>query len=1728
MPTLTGYSDFEEIRREGDDDVLYCARRDATDTLVLVRVLRPDRLGAEATAALDRVVDAHRVSLELTEDDVVHVLAVVTDGPEVMVVSEDFPGIPLTRALSAASGADLALKLRVFAAAAATLARFHSHGFVHRDIRPEHVLVRRTDEGPDVRISGLGLARRVLSGVGLRVSGGRVEGSLPYMSPEQTGRTSHDVDQRSDLYALGVCFFEVLGGRLPFDSDDPMEIIHGHVAREPPPLVAIDPDLPQPVSDLVARLLAKAPEDRYATARGLFADLDALATALEAKGTTDGVVLTGAVAPPRVAPPSRNYGRAREIAALSGAVRDAAEGSTRVVLLEGPSGVGKTALASEIQGTVVEHRCLFASATCAREDAPCAALVAAVRALVDQILSGSDAVIARHRQHLAAALGRTPLSLLAAVPELGVVMSREETPTSRFRSERERLPIALARVAIALAIEEPVVLFLDDFHHADDATLAAIQELASAPDHRVLALLSRRSDDGADERLASLARARAPLTTMTLGPLGARDVLAVVADVVHADPWDAQPLAEVVLEKTGGNPLFIHRFLRALGDEGHLFYDEARGQFTWDLVAARAAPVTDNVGAALAGDLAKLPERTRRAVAAAACLGSSFDLASLSALLDGDPSSVGRDLRPAAETGVIVPTGDASDLVGEVAGDPRRATFRFCHERVRTAAYELCEAEARAAMHARIGQRMLSAGEPIGEELLAVAHHLNVGVSALSPSMRERLCELDVRAAAHATTIGAHQTAAELLAVAVHLLPPDAWDTDRELAERAWLDHADALFRAGDRGAGEAAFSVVLATARAAEDRARGHVRLARARLFASAPADAARAARTALLALDVPWPDDETAARELEQAISSQLALGARERIAAAPPASATEEIVGRALAVLEVAESTVRGRALAAALALSRAEAHGRGPWTAAAAVSHAAFHGDAGELSSALEWADAAIAMAEDDDVRARVRVAALGRVLPWRDGLAAIDAALEDALARCHERGDTEAAGDAYRYRALAIALRGRTVPDAYDVANALARHTVIADPGGAPAAAVRQACASRLLGLGGDVDVDAALARVPEDRPLDLALSLAEAARVDVLLGEPARALSRAVRALSLAAADAGALSSASVLVPLGVAAARVATQAAEPDVRAELLDRVDACVSTLASWADASPDGFLAYSSFLLCERARALGDQDSALLFGLKAIERARRNGYVILQAQASQALAELFHERDRRLSRVYIEDARSLFARAGATAVVQLLEGSLPDLSTHVLWADERSSAATIQTFADGALDLAAVLKASQAISREINLEPLLSTLLRLLAETAGAERSVLITEQDGAFFVEADFRAGQGTNLLRSRPLGDDPSLPRTAITYVARTGRTLVAANAAEIATLRADPAVQGRGLRSLLCMPVAAQGRLVGLVYLENNLASGVFTPARCRILEMLASQAAISLVNARLVETLESRVRDRTRALSESLALVVEGQQRLAAELAEAAAYVRSLLPPPFTGSLSLDWRFLPSAELGGDALGYHRLPDGRLAVYVLDVCGHGMASALLSIAVHTSLAPGRLPGVDLGDPAAVLSVLNTAFPSERHGSLFFTIWYGVLDPARREISFSSAGHPAAVLFTGPDRGSLVMSELMSGGPMIGVFPDAEYVTGTEKLGASSRLFVFSDGLYEIVRQDGSLVPYEDFLAAFEEGVAKGGQVLDRMVEFARSVRGTDSLDDDLSMVEVALDAAPP
>ncbi|HEU5039187.1 MAG TPA: serine/threonine-protein kinase PknK, partial [Gemmatimonadales bacterium] len=893
---LPGYAVSAEIHRGGRTAV-YRAIRERDGFPVIIKCPVAEYPSPADTARLRR---EHQLLQGLDLPGVPRVYGLETHRDRVALVLEDVGGETLKELIARGpldlrSFFDYALQL------AATVGEIHRRGIIHKDINPSNVIVDR----------GGGRARLADFGIASRLSAERqghlqhphlLEGTIAYMSPEQTGRMNRDLDYRSDLYSLGVTFYEMLTGRLPFESADPLEVIHGHVAVPPAAPHLRVTAVPLTLSHLVLKLLAKSAEDRYQSADGVVADLTRCRAAWESGGTIPEFPLGQDDVRDRFVLPQRLYGREQEIARLLEAFDRAATGGVELVLVAGYSGIGKTSLIQEIHRSLAQRRGHFIAGKFEQlgRDIPYSALGQAFDGLVRHLLAGTDEEVEAWRGRVLDALGAGGQVLVDVIPTLGRLLGPQPPvpPMGPTEAQNRFNRVFQQLLGVFASPSHPLVLFLDDLQWADPATLTLLAQFLANPDLRGLLVIGAYRDNEVSPAhplaatLEQVGAGGAALTRITLPPLATEHLAALLGDAMAVSAETAGALAEVVAEKTGGNPFFTIQFLGSLHQDGQIAFDRERRAWRADLAAIRRLRMTENVVDLMTSRIRRLGESTRRALRLAACVGNRFDLATLATVSECGPAGSAADLWPAVEQGLVLSDEHSYGFAPDPA-DPRPAEqrrFRFLHDRVQQAAYALIPEHDRPRVHLAVGRLLLAQGEDPArpEWLFDVVNQLNHGAALMDdPAERLGLAELNLAAGRRAKASAAFPSAFSHFAAGAALLPGDAWERHHELAFALHHERAQAEYLTGRLEEAERSYALLLERAATPLERVEAYVLTMNQHETAARYREAVRAGLAGLQLLGIDLPEDRAG-----QAAAAADDLAAIEAFLAGRPAAVLLEL--------------------------------------------------------------------------------------------------------------------------------------------------------------------------------------------------------------------------------------------------------------------------------------------------------------------------------------------------------------------------------------------------------------------------------------------------------------------------------------------------------------------------------------------------------------------------------------------------------------------------------------------------------------------------------------------------------------------------------------------------------------------------------------------------------------------------------------------------------------------
>jgi len=1390
-------------------------------------------------------------------------------------ILEDPGGEPLDQIIEAQKHARLHLAqcLRISVGLAAALSQVHRQGLIHRDVKPANTLV---DGVGRVWLMGFGIASRLPREKLPVVPPETIAGTLAYMSPEQTGRMNRSVDSRSDLYSLGVTVYELLTTALPFTASDPMEWVHCHIARQPLPPQERASGIPSAVSSIVMKLLAKTPEERYQTAAGVERDLQRCLAQLLTQGRVDQFSLGEQDIPDRLMVPEKLYGREAEIDSLLACFdRVVVGGRAELVLVSGYSGVGKSAVVNELHKSLVPPRGLFAAGKFDqyKRDIPYATLAQAFESLIRAILTKSEEEVGRWREAINEALGPDGQLMVDLVPELKVLIGEQcPVPALPPRDAQLRFQLVFRRFVSVFTRDHPLALFLDDLQWLDGATLDLIEDLLLQPDLKQLLLIGAYRDNEVSpthplkNKLAAIQEAGAPIQEIALPPLARTDLEALLADTLRCERQRVIELARLLEQKTNGNPFFAIQFVQALFEEGMLVFDYSKSRWCWDLKQIDAKGYTDNVADLMVDKLNRLPPATKEALQQLACIGSDVDFALLRLVREDFLDEMHGHLWQAVRSGLILRFEDS---------------YRFLHDRVQEAAYSMVPESLRTGTHFKIGMLMAehTPRAALEERIFEIVNQLNRGAAlAASRDELEHIAQLNLIAGRRAKASTAYGSAISYLNAGLRMLSDDTWQRNEDLifAIESLLAECELL-----TGSLHFAENRLATLTRRANDPRRIAL-ITRLQLTLYNLMDRSDSGVEIFILYQkgrgehwTPHPTIEEASRAFNQ--TWNLIVNRKvEELVHLPLVTDSAlldilDVYTEAVSTAQFTDENLHALLLCRIVALSLA--HGNSDASSFAYVTLGVLAGPQfGNYEAGFQLGKLGYELVEKHGLnrfKARVYMRFGILIIPWKHHVRTGRDFLKRAFAEANRSGDLTFAAYSCTNLYNNMLAAGDFLRDVQREADAGLEFAQKLRFGRAISMIVTQMMFIRTLrgltyGFGSfnDDQFDEALF----ERHLSSNPTLArpecwywirklqalfyagdypgavEASRNAARLFEKSQSYFDVMeyhfyRALSLASI----------------------VESTSADMRRSNLEALYGHHEKLAKWAKICPENFENCALLVEAEIARIEERVIDAEDAYEKAIRSAQENGFVQNEATANELAGRFYAARGfEKTARTYLGDARKCYFHWGAEGKVRQLDRLYPNI------VEEQASSNLTDTIVtpSAALDLATVVKLSQALSSEIFLSSLIETLLRLAVENAGAGRALLIllhgNDRDSEPRIEAEATEGAGGITVAVRQSVITPSdLPRPALDYVLRTRQRVLLSDALADPVYSVNEYVRENGLRSVLCLPIVKQTELRGVLYLENRLTPGAFTYERVTLLQMLASQAAISLENAALYANLQ-------------------------------------------------------------------------------------------------------------------------------------------------------------------------------------------------------------------------------------------------------------------------------
>ncbi|MEG5062674.1 ATP-binding sensor histidine kinase [Microcoleus sp. B3-A4] len=1529
MINLAGYEITNQIH-ESNNSLVYRGVRKQDNQPVILKFLKQDY---PMPASLVRYKQEYEITRNLNLESIPKTYNLERYQNSLVIIFEDSGGKSLKLGLGSQK-----LTLQEFLLTAIKITRalgqIHQHNIIHKDINPSNIIINSTTGL--VQIIDFGIST-VLSRENPTLKNPNVlEGTLSYISPEQTGRMNRSIDYRTDFYSLGVTFYELLTGQLPWDYDDAMELVHCHIAKQAVPPHEINPQIPKAVSDIVVKLLEKTAEKRYQSAWGIIADLEECLEQLQAKGTIVDFDLAQKDITDKFQIPQKLYGREREIETLLSAFGRVSNGTTEIMLVSGYSGIGKSALVQEVYKPITKANGYFIAGKFDQfqRNVPYAAVVKSFQSLVKQLLTESETQLGAWKEKLLAAFADNGQIIIDVIPDVEFIVGKQPPVQELGATESQnRFNLVFQKfIRVFCSVDHPLVIFLDDLQWADSATLKLLQVMMADEETKYLFLMGAYRDNEVSPThplimtLEALQNQGATINHITLTPLDIEHITNLIADTVRKDRGSAILLAELVVGKTQGNPFFVNQFLRTLYEENLLNFNSEQRNWEWNISEIEAVGITDNVVELMVGKLRKMPDSTQQVLRLAACVGNSFDLNTLSIVYEKSTAETFQELLPALQDGLILATSELGTTEEEIVKSHLIITaYKFLHDRVQQAAYALIEESSKKTVHLQIGRLLWQNTSPDTrtEEIFAIVDHLNLGIEGVDDgSERTEIAKLNLTAGQKAKAATAYAAATEYLQVGLKLLVDSSWTHHYELTLSLHEEAAEAAFLRGDFDRMQRFVEIVQNSAQTLLDKVKVYEVQMQAYVGQNRLLEAVDTALQVLKLFGVEFPQEPNPS-DIGQAFEETAAILSGRRI---------EDLVDLPqitdpykLAAIRVLSSTFAPAYIAAPalLPLTLCKQVNLSVQYGNASVSPFAYAnyglllcGVVGDIDLGYQFGQLALSLLSKlnaQEIKAKTVIIVNVFIRPWKEHLREALKPLVSAYSTGMETGDLQYAAFGLKLYSYFAYLSGKELT-ALEREMAINRDAIYKTKQETPLN-YHETYWQAVLNLLGKSENPTVLKGEACDEQIRLPLLQQANDKTGVayiywnklLLSywfeNYSEAIENTARAEKYLDVVIGL-----PLVPLFHfydSLVWLAVYPARPESEQNtILERVSANQEKMQKWAHHAPMNFLHKFYLVEAERHRVLGEKLEAMEIYDKAIALAKENEYINEEALAHELAAKFYLSWGKEtIAQVYMQNAHYSYQLWGAIAKVEDLEKKYPQFlartsakTTTQTKANRTTIKPTTTTSHLGeTLDLATVMKASQAISGEIVLSKLLERLMKIAIENAGAQKGFLILEKAGNWAIEAEGSVKEDEiSVLRSHPLnaeaasGETPKLASAIAHYVIRTQENVVLNNATQEGQFTRDPYIAATQPKSILCTPLLHQGKLTGILYLENNLTEGAFTTDRLELLKLLSAQIAISIENAQLYnnlqefnQNLEQLVCDRTHELSNALNNLKATQSKL-------------------------------------------------------------------------------------------------------------------------------------------------------------------------------------------------------------------------------------------------------
>ena len=1509
--TVLPLADYEigKLIHHSDRTLVYRGRRKQDSQPIVIKLMRNEYPSFQE---LVQFRNQYIITRNLDIEGIVKPYALERYENRYALIMEDFGGISLDEAIRNGQSSPTTIPqfLQIAIQLAESLHHLHQKRAIHKDIKPANILIH--PETGQVKLIDFSISSLLPKETQTLQTPNSLEGTLAYISPEQTGRMNRGIDYRSDFYSLGVTFYELLSGKLPFESDDPLELVHCHIAKIPAPL-ANQGDIPKVMASLVMKLMAKNAEDRYQSALGLKYDLEKCLRLWQETGTIEWFELGERDRSDRFLIPEKLYGREAEVQTLLAAFHRVANppqlpqqeaSQTEMMLVAGFSGIGKTAVINEVHKPIVRQRGYFIKGKFDQfqRNIPFNAFVQAFRDLMGQLLAESDAQLATWKAKILKALGDNGQVIIEVIPELEQIIGPQlPVPELSGSAAQNRFNRLFQKfIQVFTTAEHPLVIFIDDLQWADAASLNLMQLLMADSGTGYLLLLGAYRDNEVFPAhplmlaLDEIGKSGATLNTITLTPLKEADFNRLVADTLSCELEVALPLTELIHRKTKGNPFFATQFIKGLYEDGWISFNRDLSYWQCEISQVRQLALTDDVVEFMATRLHKLAEKTQEVLKLAACIGNQFDLATLAMVYEQPVVEVATALWGALQERFVLPISDSYKFFQEINYQEQEqsenvwVSYKFLHDRVQQAAYSLIDEKLKPETHLRIGRLLLSnrSGSAIEETIFDVTNQLNMGHSLISDRLeKDELARLNLMAGRKAKSSTAYLAAIDYFQLGIQLLD-DGWNREYDLMLSLYLEAIESKYISTHFESSKTLSDLALKQVNCILDRLKIHELQIHYYIAKNERKQAVNLGIYALSLVNI----------ELDGISPKVVNI---EALADLPEMTEPTQIAALQILIAIVSAAVIVSPDLLVPIAFKMVNICLHFGNSKRAAYAYG-FHGwmlcgSLGKIETGYQFGKLAVQLVEKfnaKEIHCKVHQQFNTFVRHRKEPLENLKE-LVKAVQVGIEVGDIEYACYSAQIYCILQFFLGQDLELSLQEQKKyleLIRHSKLEFQLSFTSPWVQ--LISNLLGqsldryslIGNFFDETVKIPILEEANDcISLFPLLFIKTYLNYLFGCYDLAAKNAISAERVRAGSNGFIYYPAYLFYFSLALLACTSRSLSEE-RQQLIERVDRNQKQLECWMNDAPFTYQHKYDLVRAEYSRVLGQNYKAMELYDRAIAGAKENGYIQEEALANELAAKFYLDWGKQMVAAgYMQEAYYGYSRWGAKAKVEDLKTRYPTLLALILERQKFSSISSskaIATLTKGTisktttgtgelLDLATLMKASRTLSQEISLEGTIANLMQVVRENAGAETIALMLLKEQVLMLAVKVK-GEEVPKLDPIPVENSNAVPLSIVNKVKHGQQPLLLENASSEVVYAVDAYIQQHQPQSILCLPLIVRaaslkenrGQLIGILYLENNQVTGAFTSDRLEIINLLCSQAAIALENARLYQQAQQALTD--------------------------------------------------------------------------------------------------------------------------------------------------------------------------------------------------------------------------------------------------------------------------